>query len=660
MQLSPVADNTLYESATGALSNGAGAHFFAGKTNLAEIRRGLLKFDVAAAVARGSHIDNLVLRLHMSRTFASTSQNVALHRVLADWGEGASDAPGVEGTGTAASTNDATWRHRFFNSSLWTQAGGDFASTASATTAVAAEGNYEWASSQMTADVQLWLDDPATQFGWLLKGNEAVQQTAKRFDSKENPTSSVRPVLIIDFTPSNSAPTDITLDNRSLAENTNTSSAVLVGKLAAVDADSGDTHTFALVSGAGSADNAAFQISGAQLELRAGTALDHETKPQLQVRVAATDQGGLSTEKAFIIDITNVNEAPTDITLDNRSLAENTNTTSAVLVGNLAAADPDSGDSHIFALVAGTGAADNAAFQINGARLELRAGTALDHETKPQWQIRLAATDQGGLSTEKAFTIDITDVNEAPTVSRPVARQYAVTGEPFQLTIPADTFADQDQGDTLTLSAQQANGAALPAWLAFDAAARSFSGVPQRSDAGVLAVKLTAADSGQPPLAAAMTFTLIVVRDSAPWQNPVNRRDVNFDGLVTPIDALVVINQLNTPTIIDPVSGKLPLVASRETIPPPFYDVTGDGFAVPQDVLVIINFLNSGMGAPEAEASSGRALQAASLAPIFASPSTWPLWLVVGLPAGRSPHRTIADRCLTDFAASPGQPPDEA
>src|SRR5512138_1978 len=59
-------DNTLYESATGALSNGAGAHFFAGRTGTnsgGKIRRGVIAFDVAANVPPGSTITNVVLTL---------------------------------------------------------------------------------------------------------------------------------------------------------------------------------------------------------------------------------------------------------------------------------------------------------------------------------------------------------------------------------------------------------------------------------------------------------------------------------------------------------------------------------------------------------------------------------------------------------------------
>ncbi len=52
----------------------------------------------------------------------------------------------------------------------------------------------------MVADVQGWLDDPASNFGWLLQGNESANSTAKRFDTRESMISSNKPALSIDFT----------------------------------------------------------------------------------------------------------------------------------------------------------------------------------------------------------------------------------------------------------------------------------------------------------------------------------------------------------------------------------------------------------------------------------------------------------------------------
>src|SRR5688572_13361605 len=123
--LNPVRDNTLFQSATGAESNGAGSYLFAGLTDNNEIRRGILAFDVADSVPAGSIIESVTLTLEMSRSRVNDF-NFTLHRVTSNWGEGTSNADANEGGGASSTTNDATWIHTFYPASLWTTSSGDF------------------------------------------------------------------------------------------------------------------------------------------------------------------------------------------------------------------------------------------------------------------------------------------------------------------------------------------------------------------------------------------------------------------------------------------------------------------------------------------------------------------------------------------------------
>jgi len=120
INITPIKDNTLYEydPAEGDHSNALGNHFFAGETAMGELRRGVLAFDIAGNIPAGSTILGVTLSLNMSRTGLDTPQIVELHKLLADWGEGTSVAPGQEGDGAPATTNDATWRHRFFDTTF--------------------------------------------------------------------------------------------------------------------------------------------------------------------------------------------------------------------------------------------------------------------------------------------------------------------------------------------------------------------------------------------------------------------------------------------------------------------------------------------------------------------------------------------------------------
>ncbi|MQG84062.1 MAG: hypothetical protein FI702_12185 [SAR202 cluster bacterium] len=122
-----------------------------------------------------------------------------LHILTTDWGVGESKAAGGQGGRTTAQTGDATWIHTH-DTAMWTNASGDFVAEASAATSVGGLGKYEWSSDQMNADVQAWLDDAATNFGWILIGNENKIKTANRFDTMES-SESAWPTLTIEFTP---------------------------------------------------------------------------------------------------------------------------------------------------------------------------------------------------------------------------------------------------------------------------------------------------------------------------------------------------------------------------------------------------------------------------------------------------------------------------
>jgi spore coat protein A len=198
--LQPVADATIYED-LGTLANGAGDYLFAGNNAGNFSRRALLRFDLTG-IPYGSTINSVTLTLTLSRT-GSGDQVVSVHRVLTPWNEGVTDPPGNEGGGAEASPGDVTWTHRSYPGTVWATAGADFEPLPSA---VAVVGDmymaYSWSGAGLTADVTGWVNNPASNYGWILLGNETSAQTSKRFDSRTNPTLSARPKLIIDFTPS--------------------------------------------------------------------------------------------------------------------------------------------------------------------------------------------------------------------------------------------------------------------------------------------------------------------------------------------------------------------------------------------------------------------------------------------------------------------------
>jgi hypothetical protein len=204
-------DTTLYENNT-TNSNGMGWYVFAGRTiRDFGARRALLAFDIAGAVPAGATINAVALQLTVSKNPGTSDISLALHRLTADWGEGASVASDLGGDGVAAENGDATWLHRFYDTAFWAAPGGDFVATPSATQTIAGNASYCWDSADpgqnnaaLIGDVQAWLDNPATNFGWILKDDENTPATsARRLNSHENATNP--PQLFIRFTLSSAA-----------------------------------------------------------------------------------------------------------------------------------------------------------------------------------------------------------------------------------------------------------------------------------------------------------------------------------------------------------------------------------------------------------------------------------------------------------------------
>ncbi|MFN7805735.1 MAG: cadherin domain-containing protein, partial [Planctomycetaceae bacterium] len=182
----------------------------------------------------------------------------------------------------------------------------------------------------------------------------------------------------------------------------------LVGNLSTRNIDLASTFTYSLVAGTGDTDNARFSISGNTLQT--AEIFNYEAKTSYTIRVRTTDQDGLWFEKDLAVSVTNVNEAPTDLSLSGTTVAEDAPLGTAI--GTFTTADPDTGNTFTYTLIAGTGDADNSRFIISGNTL--KTADILDYEDQSSHSIRVRTKDQGGLTYEKVFTITVTNVNEGP------------------------------------------------------------------------------------------------------------------------------------------------------------------------------------------------------------------------------------------------------
>lgn len=83
---------------------------------------------------------------------------------------------------------------------MWSATGGDFAGTASASLSIGATTGqyYTWSGGTLVNDVQGWLDNPATNYGWGVMDDAATAQSARRFSSHEQTNN--KPVLAVTYT----------------------------------------------------------------------------------------------------------------------------------------------------------------------------------------------------------------------------------------------------------------------------------------------------------------------------------------------------------------------------------------------------------------------------------------------------------------------------
>lgn len=206
VSISPSQDTGLFELSP---VNGFGRapNTIVGKTLSGFTGRALLEFDIASAIPAGSIINSVTLRLVdvSSPGGMLVPSTFSLHRSLVDWSGGTN-------VGNTATTGDATWDYRIFETIGWGSPGGangvDYVSTASAgillsqISSASGPGTNFWSSAGLVADVQSWLDNPGTNFGWfLISSDELSARSARRFGMQENTAIGSRPLLTVDFSP---------------------------------------------------------------------------------------------------------------------------------------------------------------------------------------------------------------------------------------------------------------------------------------------------------------------------------------------------------------------------------------------------------------------------------------------------------------------------
>tara|TARA_B110000971_G_C19954904_1_gene475174 strand:+ start:39 stop:1319 length:1281 start_codon:yes stop_codon:yes gene_type:complete len=135
--------------------------------------------------------------------------------------------------------------------------------------------------------------------------------------------------------------------------------------------------------------------------------------------------------------------------------------------------------------------------------------------------VKVTATDTAGATVSDTFNVTVTNTNDAPTVANAIVDQTIAEDSTLSFQFSANVFADVDVGDTITYTATLSDGSALPAWLTFSAATRTFSGTPANSDVGTLAVKVTATDAGTAAVFDTFNLTVTNTNDAPTVANAI-------------------------------------------------------------------------------------------------------------------------------------------
>jgi Ca2+-binding RTX toxin-like protein len=296
-----------------------------------------------------------------------------------------------------------------------------------------------------------------------------------------------------------------------------------------IDPDAGDT----LIYSATLADDSALPSwlsFGAATQTFSGTP-DNNDVDSVDVKVTATDTGGLSVSDAFSLTINNVNDAP-------------------VLANAITDQSSDEDAPFSFTVPSNTFSDDDA---IHGDTLSYSA-TLADDSALPSWlsfdattqtfsgtpdnnnvgsvDVKVTATDTGGLSVSDEFSLTVNNVNDNPVLANAITDQSSDEDQAFTFTIPANTFADDDSihGDVLSYSATLADDSALPSWLSFDATTQTFSGTPDNNDVGAIDVKVTATDTGGLSVSDEISLSINNVNDNPVLANAITDQNSDEDA----------------------------------------------------------------------------------------------------------------------------------
>ncbi len=289
--------------------------------------------------------------------------------------------------------------------------------------------------------------------------------------------------LEIDVININQAPIDMLLSNNTINENSSLNS--YIGKLSTIDNDTEDLHSYQFAIG--NNDNDLFTIK--EDSIFSNSMYNYEDVSIFTISVETIDNGypPKSLTKSYLVEIININDAPTDLSINQTEIHENMPI--GTLIGEFSTTDEDVDDMFLYSLTE-----NNPEFYITNN--ELFSDISFDFENTQNIEINVRTTDIFGDYTEKIFSVNILNQNETPTLEENIPTQYAIIDSFYIYSFGETTFFDPDYSDILEFTTQLRNGNPLPTWLSFDSEKRSFWGTPSNASNDSLSISVYATDTG--------------------------------------------------------------------------------------------------------------------------------------------------------------------
>jgi len=237
------------------------------------------------------------------------------------------------------------------------------------------------------------------------------------------------------------------ITNQSFSIEENSPVGQEVGQVIASDPDIGQTLTYSIISG--NTDNT-FLIGSTSgiLSVANSTILNYEENQAFDLIVQVQDDGvGTLTNQASVtVNLTDINEVPE---INDQTYVIDENSSDGVQVGTVIATDPDNGQTLAYSIIAGN--TDNA-FQLDpvSGMMAVATSSVLDFETYPDFNITIEVQDNGNgnLSDQATITVNLNDINEAPTIND---ESFALDeNSPNGQQLGTLIATDPDNGQTLT------------------------------------------------------------------------------------------------------------------------------------------------------------------------------------------------------------------